>query len=65
MSGLWIGTSGWTYDGWRGPFYPEDMAKKIGWRGMRRDLRRRRSTARFIGRRRWKRCSALARADAG
>ena len=18
---MWIGTSGWTYDGWRGPFY--------------------------------------------
>src|SRR5256714_3734319 len=28
MSGLWIGTSGWTYDGWRGPFYPEDVPKK-------------------------------------
>lgn len=25
-----IGTSGWTYDGWRGPFYPKDVAKK-GW----------------------------------
>lgn len=25
---VWIGTSGWTYDGWRGPFYPEDVAKK-------------------------------------
>ena len=23
-----IGTSGWTYDGWRGPFYPKDVAKK-------------------------------------
>jgi len=22
MSKSWIGTSGWTYDGWRGPFYP-------------------------------------------
>jgi uncharacterized protein YecE (DUF72 family) len=28
MSSVWIGTSGWTYDGWRGPFYPEGMAKK-------------------------------------
>jgi uncharacterized protein YecE (DUF72 family) len=28
MSGLWIGTSGWTYDGWRGPFYPPEIAKK-------------------------------------
>src|SRR5215218_10647073 len=28
MSRVWIGTSGWTYDGWRGPFYPEDVAKK-------------------------------------
>ncbi len=27
-SGIWIGTSGWTYDGWRGPFYPEGLAKK-------------------------------------
>jgi len=26
--GIWIGTSGWTYDGWRGPFYPADLAKK-------------------------------------
>jgi uncharacterized protein YecE (DUF72 family) len=25
---VWIGTSGWTYDGWRGPFYPPDVAKK-------------------------------------
>jgi uncharacterized protein YecE (DUF72 family) len=28
MSNLWIGTSGWTYDGWRGSFYPEDVPKK-------------------------------------
>jgi uncharacterized protein YecE (DUF72 family) len=28
MSRVWIGTSGWTYDGWRGPFYPEGVAKK-------------------------------------
>ena len=27
MSRVWIGTSGWTYDGWRGPFYPK-LAKK-------------------------------------
>ena len=27
MSKVWIGTSGWTYDGWRGPFYPPDVAK--------------------------------------
>jgi len=25
---VWIGTSGWTYDGWRGPFYPKELAKK-------------------------------------
>ena len=25
---IWIGTSGWTYDGWRGPFYPADLPKK-------------------------------------
>jgi uncharacterized protein YecE (DUF72 family) len=23
-----IGTSGWTYEGWRGPFYPNDLPKK-------------------------------------
>jgi uncharacterized protein YecE (DUF72 family) len=28
MNRLWIGTSGWTYDGWRGPFYPEHVPKK-------------------------------------
>jgi len=28
MSTVAIGTSGWTYDGWRGPFYPRDVAKK-------------------------------------
>jgi uncharacterized protein YecE (DUF72 family) len=28
MSRVWIGTSGWTYDGWRGAFYPRDVAKK-------------------------------------
>jgi uncharacterized protein YecE (DUF72 family) len=28
MSRLWIGTSGWTYDGWRGSFYPDDEPKK-------------------------------------
>jgi len=26
--GLLIGTSGWTYDGWRGPFYPKELPKK-------------------------------------
>jgi uncharacterized protein YecE (DUF72 family) len=25
---IWIGTSGWTYDGWRGPFYPPEIPKK-------------------------------------
>src|SRR5947209_1751488 len=28
MSRVRIGTSGWTYDEWRGPFYPKDLAKK-------------------------------------
>jgi uncharacterized protein YecE (DUF72 family) len=28
MSKVFIGTSGWTYDGWRGPFYPANVAKK-------------------------------------
>ena len=26
--GILVGTSGWTYDGWRGPFYPRDVPKK-------------------------------------
>jgi uncharacterized protein YecE (DUF72 family) len=26
--GIWIGTSGWTYDSWRGPFYPSEIRKK-------------------------------------
>jgi uncharacterized protein YecE (DUF72 family) len=25
----WIGTSGWSYKHWRGPFYPKDMARGI------------------------------------
>jgi uncharacterized protein YecE (DUF72 family) len=28
MDRVRIGTSGWTYDGWRGPFYPEDVPHK-------------------------------------
>lgn len=28
MGKVYIGTSGWIYDGWRGPFYPKDVAKK-------------------------------------
>jgi uncharacterized protein YecE (DUF72 family) len=28
MKKIWIGTSGWTYRGWRGSFYPEDLAAK-------------------------------------
>lgn len=28
MSRIYIGTSGWTYDGWRGPFYPQDVPKR-------------------------------------
>src|SRR5262245_7244764 len=27
MSKVLIGTSGWTYDGWHGPFYPENLRK--------------------------------------
>jgi uncharacterized protein YecE (DUF72 family) len=29
MTAVWIGTSGWTYDGWRGPFYPDDVPKRL------------------------------------
>jgi uncharacterized protein YecE (DUF72 family) len=25
---IWIGTSGWSYDGWRGALYPESLPKK-------------------------------------
>ena len=28
MRKLWIGTSGWTYKGWRGSFYPSDIPMK-------------------------------------
>jgi uncharacterized protein YecE (DUF72 family) len=28
MAQIRIGTSGWTYDDWRGPFYPKDVPKK-------------------------------------
>jgi uncharacterized protein YecE (DUF72 family) len=28
MSKVWIGTSGWTYGGWQGPFYPTEAPKK-------------------------------------
>ena len=35
MVEVFIGTSGWTYDGWRGPFYPKDVPKKdwLRWYG--------------------------------
>jgi hypothetical protein len=26
---IWIGTSGRTYDGWRGPFYPKETPKRL------------------------------------
>jgi uncharacterized protein YecE (DUF72 family) len=34
---LLVGTSGWTYDDWRGPFYPDTIAKKnwLAWYGSR------------------------------
>src|SRR5262249_12179921 len=28
MSKVWIGTSGWHYDSWRGPFFPKDLRAK-------------------------------------
>ncbi|MGN6749919.1 MAG: DUF72 domain-containing protein [Xanthobacteraceae bacterium] len=28
QSKIWIGTSGWSYDGWRGALYPETLPKK-------------------------------------
>ena len=33
MSRTFIGTSGWSYDGWRGLFYPKGVPKKqwLGW----------------------------------
>jgi uncharacterized protein YecE (DUF72 family) len=32
-----VGTSGWTYDSWRGPFYPREIARKdwLEWYGTR------------------------------
>lgn len=35
MSKAFIGTSGWTYDGWQGPFYPKEVPKKdwLRWYG--------------------------------
>jgi len=32
-----VGTSGWTYDGWRGPFYPGEIPKRdwLAWYGSR------------------------------
>jgi uncharacterized protein YecE (DUF72 family) len=37
MSAVLIGTSGWTYEGWRGPFYPKDILRKdwLAWYGTR------------------------------
>jgi uncharacterized protein YecE (DUF72 family) len=37
MKDVFIGTSGWTYDGWRGPFYPPGVPKKdwLCWYGTR------------------------------
>ena len=32
MAGHWIGTSGWSYDGWRGRFYPR-VLRKTAWLG--------------------------------
>jgi uncharacterized protein YecE (DUF72 family) len=29
VSRISIGTSGWTYKGWRGPFYPERLAQRL------------------------------------
>jgi uncharacterized protein YecE (DUF72 family) len=28
MARAWVGISGWSYDGWHGDFYPQDLAKK-------------------------------------
>lgn len=28
MGRILVGVSGWSYDGWRGPFYPEDLPKR-------------------------------------
>lgn len=28
MAKHWVGTSGWSYDGWRGRFYPRDLRKR-------------------------------------
>lgn len=28
MARFWVGTSGWSYDNWRGPFYPAHLARR-------------------------------------
>ena len=28
MHGMWIGTSGWHYPSWTGPFFPRDLRRK-------------------------------------
>ena len=28
VPGIWIGTSGWHYDSWRGPFFPKGLPAK-------------------------------------
>jgi uncharacterized protein YecE (DUF72 family) len=30
MAHILIGTSGWHYDSWRGPFFPESLDGKVG-----------------------------------
>ncbi len=37
MFKVYVGTSGWTYDGWRGPFYPRETPKRrwLEWYGTR------------------------------
>lgn len=32
MAAHWVGTSGWSYDGWRGRFYPRNL-RKTAWLG--------------------------------
>jgi uncharacterized protein YecE (DUF72 family) len=33
MRSVHVGTSGWQYDDWRGPFYPDDLPQRK-WGGL-------------------------------
>ena len=56
MPEIRIGTSGWSYQSWRGPFFPKEVKVKDHLAFYATQFRRTESTAPSIARRRWKRC---------